>query len=290
MLQDRSKRVAAANGRIERLALVTGRELAGTVIALVVLLSLVFPDKQLFEELLTRSTSDALSIAYLENLLDSDPDNPDWRLLLAGEQVGITPYAQLHALLQPIWQRGSQEQQKRARHIQLKAIAMAYQSGQTILSAAEIDRLLQQQLRESSTSAELIQLADNALLLKRNTMALSIYQQLSTTYPADYRKWLAAAAERSLGSGNYRLAADLYLMARRGAPISQARNYFHRGIGALMADNRYREAMQDAQTHLGNLSKDAETLRFLIRTARAADNNPQAASYARMLIELESER
>ncbi len=290
MLQDRSKRIAATDGRIERLTLVTGRELAGTVIALLILLSLVFPNKQLFEELLTRSTSDALSIAYLENLLHSDPDNSDWRLLLAGEQVGKIPYAQLQALLQPIWKKGSQEQQKRARHIQLKAIAMAYQSGQTILSATEIDLLLQQQLSESSTSAELIQLADNALLLKRNTMALSIYQQLSTTYPDNHRKWLAAAAERSLGSGNYRLAADLYLMARRGAPLDQARNYFRQGIGALMADNRYKEAMLDAQAHLGNLAKDAETLRFLIRTARAADNNPQAARYARMLIELENER
>lgn len=290
MLQDRSKRIATTDGRIERLPLVTGKELVGTVIALLILLALVFPDKKLFEELLSRAPDDALSITYLENLLRSDQSNMDWRLLLAGAQAGHIPLTQLEALLQPIWQSGNAAQQQRARQIRLHGIAIAYQRGQNLLAQEDIDKLLQNTLTASTTVSELVQLADNAILLERNTMVLGIYRRMTQISPDNFRKYLVQAAQRSIGLGKYRLAADLYFLARLGASKDLARRYFRLGVGALMADNRFSEALQDAERYLGDLSRDAETLRFLIRTARAADSSSKAAHYARMLLDLENLR
>jgi polysaccharide biosynthesis protein PelB len=287
MLQDRSKRIAASDGRIARLILVTDRELAGVVVALLILLLLVFPNKQLFEELLSRSPDDALSIAYLENLLHSDPENMDWRLLLAGAQTEHIPFSQLETLLQPVWQQGSEAQQHRARQIRLQGIAIAYQRGTIVLPETEIDTLLQRELNDSNSLTELIRLADNTILLNRNKMTLGVYQRMAQAFPDTYRKYLLKAAERSIGIGKYRLAADLYFLARQNASLQQARRFFRLGISALMADNRYKEALQYAERHLGALKRDAETLRFLIRISRAADSSSRAAQYARMLLELE---
>jgi polysaccharide biosynthesis protein PelB len=288
MLQDRSKRIATTDGRIARLIMVTDRELAGAVVALLILLMLVFPNKQLFEELLSRSPNDALSIAYLENLLRSDQNNMDWRLLLAGAQAEHIPYSELELLLQPIWQLGNASQQQRARQIRLHGMGIAYQSGTVLFPETEIDKLLQQALAESNNATQLIRLADNVILFGRNEMALTIYQRLAQLAPQHYRKYLFKAAEQSLGLGRYRLAADLYFLARKRAPLPQARRYFRLAIGALMADNRYKEALRDADRYLGDLKRDPETLRFLIRTARAANSNKTAAQYARMLLVLET--
>lgn len=290
MLQDRSKRIAATDGRIERLPLVTGKELAGTIVALFILLALVFPDKKLFEELLSRAPDDTLSITYLENLLRSDQNNMDWRLLLAGAQAEHIPFTQLEALLQPVWQHGNKAQQHRARQIRLHGIAVAYQRGKSALVQEDIDKLLQGVLAASTNISELIQLADNAILLERNTVVLEIYLRMSQVTPGNFRKHLIQAAQRSIGLGRYRLAADLYFLARRGAPKDQARLYFRLAIGALMADNRFSEALQDAERYLDDLSRDAETLRFLIRTSRAANSSSRAAHYARMLLDLEKSR
>lgn len=286
MLQDRSKRIATADGRIARLILVTDRELAGAVIALMILLVLVFPNKKLFEELLSRSPDDALSIAYLENLLRSDQTNMDWRLLLAGAQIEHISFNELESLLQPIWLQGNEEQKLRARQIRLHGVGIAYQRGTTVLPENEIDKLLQQVLTDSKTITQLVRLANSAIFLDRREMVLNVYRQMAQISPKNYRKHLLAAADQSLGLGRYRLAADLYFLARQQAPLEQARRYFHLAIGALMADNRYTEALREAERHLGDLKRDAETLRFLIRTARAADSSATAANYARMLLDL----
>lgn len=286
MLQDRSKRIATTDGRITRLILVTGRELTGAVATLLILLVLVFPNKKLFEELLSRSPDDALSIAYLENLLSSDQSNMDWRLLLAGAQVEHISFNDLKSLLQPIWQQGNESQQQRARQILLHGVGNAYQHGIIVLQDTEIDQLLQQVMADSNNTTQLIELADSAILLNRREVVLSTYRQMAQYSPTNYHKHLLEAAKRSLGLGRYRLAADLYFLARQQAPLQEARRYFRLAIGALMADNRYSEALNDAEHYLGNLKTDAQTLRFLIRTARAANSSDRAANYARMLLNL----
>ncbi len=270
--------------------MVTDRELAGAVVVLLILLMLVFPNKQLFEELLNQTPNDALSIAYLENLLRSDKNNMDWRLLLAGAQVEHIPYSELELLLHPIWQQGNEAQRQRAQQIRLHSIGIAYQQGTVLLPETEIDKLLQQAFSKNNNISQLISLAENAILFGRNEMALSIYTRLIQLSPKNNRKYLISLAKRSLGLGRYRLAADLYFLARKQAPLPEARRYFHQAIGALMADNRYNEALRDADRYLGELKRDPETLRFLIRTARAANSNKTAARYARMLLDLGATR
>jgi polysaccharide biosynthesis protein PelB len=286
MLQDRSKRIATTDGRIARLILVTNRELLGAVVALIILLVLVFPNKKLFEELLSRSADNSLSIAYLENLLRSDQSNMDWRLLLAGAKVERISFSELDSLLQPIWLQGNKAQQQRARQIRLHGISIADQRGNQVLPKSEVDELLQQVMAESNNTTQLVRLANSAILLDRREIVLNVYRRMAQVSPKNYRKHLLEAAERSLGLGRYRLAADLYFLARQQAPLQKARRYFRLAIGALMANNHYSEALSDAERYLGDLKSDAETLRFLIRTARAADSSARAAHYARMLLDL----
>ncbi len=55
-----------------------------------------------------------------------------------------------------------------------------------------------------------------------------------------------------------------------------------------MSDSKYAMAMQAADEHLGNLADDPETLYFLVKAARAANDQPRASRYARRMLRLSS--
>lgn len=98
-------------------------------------------------------------------------------------------------------------------------------------------------------------------------------------------KTLEQYGKKWLGQGDYEVAAQYFLMARdQTADPDEARRLFQRGIGSLMAASRFKQAMQASDTHLGNLSGDAATLRYLVRTAQAAGEPVRAADYAHRLV------
>ncbi len=172
----------------------------------------------------------------------------------------------------------------------IHTLATTYRSDRSAFSPPDIDVLLNTLVAEKNPAADLSTMADSALLIGRTDLAREFYQRIAKEEPKKYRDWVEPAAMRSLGMGHYRLAADLYFLAREGAEIIDARRLYARGVGALMASSRFTEAMDEAKRHLGDLADDAETLRFLIRTARAANNNPLAAEYARHLLGADASR
>lgn len=284
MFPYRSKHAAFNSEPLPRLPLITGPELLVLAVALAALLSLVFPSRHLFDQLLEHSRPDELSIAYLENLLRTEPENLKLRLLLAEVQSERVHYDVIAELLAPVELRGSADQRRQAMQIHLRNLVADYLVGRRSLPPPEIDVLLHSLAAENRPAGDLALLADSALLLGRSDLAQQLYLRIVREEPADYRRWIEPAALHSLGLGNYRLSADLYFLARQGAGRAEARRLFARGVGALMASSRYAEAMDDAERYLGELADDAPTLRFLVRTARAADDTRRAANYARRLL------
>ena len=69
---------------------------------------LLYPRQDL-ERRLTAADDSALSLAYLENLLRSDPQNPRLRLLLAQHQVGLGDLSPARATLQPALDSSDEE-------------------------------------------------------------------------------------------------------------------------------------------------------------------------------------
>ena len=72
----------SAATRAERPQLAPTWQILTMVVIVCLALWLLYPRQDL-EKRLARSGETALSIAYLDNLLRSDPDNPQLRLLLA---------------------------------------------------------------------------------------------------------------------------------------------------------------------------------------------------------------
>lgn len=229
--------------------------------------SLSSPDLDVLLHSLAKGKSPADELAYIA----------DSALSLGRSDLALELYLR-------IARENPEEYRKKVTPATIHKLAASYNVGRSTFSPPDIDVLLQTLETAKNTPTDLSIMADSALLLGRTDQAWQIFQRIAREDPSHYRSRIEPAALRSLGLGHYRLAADLYFLAREGAERSEARRLFERGVGALMASSRFTEAMEEAKRHLGDLANDAETLRFLIRTARAANNNPLAAEYARRLI------
>lgn len=67
---------------------------------------------------------------------------------------------------------------------------------------------------------------------------------------------------------------------------ARAREYYMAGVRTLMAGNLYDQAILEADRNPGTLADDAQTLKFLARTAQAANRADAAQRYARRLLRM----
>lgn len=287
MLPDRSKRAAGINGEIPRLQLATPWQMLMIVLISGGLLAMIFPYQALVEKLYSQEHIDDLSLSYIENLYRTDPQNFDLAILLVRARSRQMPIDTAEKMLQPVIISGSREQKTEARLSLLKIYEAALKRAKTpqlTTSVANRARLLiKNTSREDSLSPYLARkFADLAFRLNLPTEGAYYLHLSGEGQPLPV---LEQRARIALGLGQFNLSSEYFMLARQLATQTpQARQLFHDGIAALMADQQFTQAMQMAETHIGNLARDPETLRYLARSALAAGSPSRAAYYAQRLI------
>ncbi len=294
MLPSRSKRfVSTEHGDLPRLRLAENWQLGLIALIMLGLFIVIFPRDALVKSLYGQKELDELTLFYIDNLHRTDPKNPDLSILLARAKQEKLDIATLEGLLTPVLDHGNESQRHEARQLLLhhyeQRLAQRESRNQPLVRPRLLDLLAQQQKSASLTSEEAGTLAVLAFRLGQQDQGLNLLQQAARNgglpqgqTPAGL---LSSLAQQSLGEGQHEQAARFFLLARsQTADLDEARQLFQAGIGALMASSRFPEAMQSAETALGDLANDAPTLRYLVRTALAAGDPPRAAAYARRLM------
>lgn len=286
MLPDRSKRYAGIDGEIPRLELASGWRLLLIALLILALLVMIFPRKVLVEKLYEQETLDDLTVSYIQNLYRADPHNADIAILLAKFQPEILGIKTLESLILPLADSGDPRQRTEARMILANAYKKALAAGP---DARERERLrsrltdLMQEAGRDEIPERLARIFSTiAFELKMPGLVLDFLQRIEAGNTA---KILEQHGQQALGQGEHGLAAEYFLLARNQTDdLDEARRLFKTGIGTLMAASRFRQAMESADQHLGNLENDPATLRYLARAALAAGDPAQAARYARKLV------
>ena len=260
--------------------------------ALLVLL-LLYPRLDL-ERRLSHTPDTALSVAYLDNLLRSDPNNPQLRLLLAQRQVLLGDSAKAMETLKPALESPSPEIQQNAQWV-IWEIAELEFSRIPKNDASRPSRLqaLKQQLQRMAglkwEAERISQLAASAFKYDFFALGHQLYKQFSQVIgdPQQAIQVYDKAASKALASGNYRNSSELYMLARHSAndPLL-ARRYFHIAIKTLQSGNQPGTALELAERELGDLANDQETLILITNLARAAGRPDRADYYARQLLRL----
>ena len=286
MLPDRSKRYAGVDGEIPRLELAANWQLLLVAMLVLALLTAIFPRNALVEQLYQQQTLDDLTLSYVQNLYRTNPKNADAALLLARTQLDVMDIATLESLVLALSASGDLRQRNEARAMLLRA----YQNRlREKMAAQETQRLttsligLLQAARQDELPERLARaFGDQAFALNLPQVGADFYKKLHIEQTAGA---LAGYGDKALADGHHAAAANYYFMARDHATsLDESRHWFQSGIRALMAASLFKQAMEEARLHLGDLADDPQSLRFLSRTALAAGDPVAAAAYARRLV------
>ncbi|MBK7050191.1 MAG: hypothetical protein KBF98_05195 [Rhodoferax sp.] len=286
MLPERSKRYAGIDGEIPRLILASNWQLALVALLVLALLFLIFPRQTLVQKLYEQESLDELTQSYIQNLYRADRKNADIGILLTRAQQDSLDIKTLEDRLLASVDADDTRQRTNSRIM----LARAYEKALTgnpgeperQRLTAQLTAILEKVSVEPISASMSRFFAGAAFDLRLPHLGLVFLAQVGDEEPI---KTLEQYGKKWLGQGDYEVAAQYFLMARdQTADPDEARRLFQRGIGSLMAASRFKQAMQASDTHLGNLSGDAATLRYLVRTAQAAGEPVRAADYAHRLV------
>ncbi len=255
---------------------------------------LLYPRQDL-ERRLADTTDSALSVAYLHNLLRSDPDNPQLRLLLAQRQIAQGDILDARTTLQPaldspdpvlhrdalwaLWQLSYTEWLQTPETDAVRRGAMR----------EELRQQLRALSREQWPAQRQVELARLAAQLDEPVLGIDINRRLAEAEP-DPRKaaqLYERAAKEALAQSDYESCAALYMLARKTTPDpQQAKAYYTAGVTALQSGNQPVAALELAERELGPLANDPQILFMLTNLARAAGRPAAADRFVRKLLQL----
>ena len=254
-------------------------------------MALLYPRTRLIDEIVHSNGQDPLSRNYLLNLLKSDPGNAQLQLKRALMQIDANQLQEAEQLILEL-----QSQNDPAIRIQLAQALLTLREQQTFIHPAGSlprQRALPALHQALAALGELPldartreALAEKAAAYGASDQAIRLYRSLAEgADPASRLKWLDKAAQTALSLGRYREAAALHFEVRHLHPaLTQQKTSFQAGVRALQSGNLPAEALDQAESQLGNLADEPDMLLFMVRLAQAANRNDRAEFYVRKLL------
>ena len=259
-----------------------------------IVLFLIYPRQDL-ERRIAGAPNSAISTAYLDNLLRSDPDNPHLRLLLARRQLQTGETGKARETLQPALDSSNPELHREALWVlwELSEIDLSRLPAKASTHRQQLRDELRRQLHvlvnEPWPTDRQMELASKAFQLDDRALGAELYQKLAKAIndPTKAAALFERAAGEALASGDYRGCAELFILARNSTPdAAKARRHFHAAVKALQSGNQMLAALELGEREIGVLADDPETLFMMTNLARAAGQPAVADRYVRRLLQL----
>ena len=266
------------------IALLTGMVAGG--------LWLLYP-RQALENRLAEAADTPLSVAYLTNLLRSDPENPQLRLLLARHEILHGEMDHARATLEPALQSADPDIHGDAlwalwelQHAQYLRIPEK-KTEQRATQLAAMRSLLQTLAAETWPANRQRRLAALSMQFGDEALRAATLKEEALQEPQNAAAYYERTAREALGRGEYQASADLFILARSASTDpAQAKAYFHEALRTLRSGNLPAAALELGEREVGILADDPDTLYLLIEIARAAGKPAAAERYARRLLHL----
>ncbi len=288
------RRSSYAAASLERPRLIAPHLLLGIGAMVVVLLALLYPYRELVEYSLNATRGDTLTVAYLRNLLRTDPGNPELRLALVRQSLARRDYVGARASLAPLLaELPTGAAGTEARWVEWTLFESEMQAARPGSARRfELEAELPERLRravsiEGLSDNNRMALVERALTYGQAVLALDMLSAFSRDGRRRDPRIYRLAATELLGHGEYEAAARLQLLARAAEPDAAVRRQlFLQAIRTLQSGNHLALALETAERELGELAEDTEVLYYLVTLARAANRPDIAARYARAMLKL----
>lgn len=245
-------------------------------------LALSYPHRKLVDQLQRDNLDQSLATHYLINVLKTDPNNEELRLILAEKQIKLHQFTEAEQTLDKL-------NRKEAALLRFQIAQNRFQEHDS--NAPQARAQLEQQLLELAKipwpPKELSQLAELAFDSNNPRLAEHLLQQLKASPNTLPASWFKEASVRALATGNYQLSAEMDFTAMNRATLEKnRRSYLLRGLRTLQSGNMPQAALAAAQLYGKSFEHDREFLIFAARLAQSANDLPAAARYARLLMQI----
>lgn len=297
MEQKRSRLVAPDATGLRARILSTSGLLAVSAMVLVLLVTL-YPRQELIERLRGEPRNDELSVSYLANLLTSEPDNDELRILLAERHFALKQADRAEQVLSPLQTRApaggtdTALRLSRLRYslLELRANAATPGSDSARLLRAQLLDALRERLALPWPTADLLLFARKATALEQLSLAQRFHAQISFDAQGAQAPWFEEAVRTAIWAQDYAGAATLHQRAMQVASTdTQRRWHLREGLRILQSGNLLDDALALARRHDTLVGGDAGLLDYLTRLALAANRPDQAQDYARRLLQMNSQ-
>lgn len=296
MEQKRSRLVASDATGLRARILSTGGLLVVAAMVLVVLVML-YPRQQLLDRLRAEPRNDELSVSYLANLLSSEPDNADLRMLLAERHFALKQADRAASVLQPLLDRPSGNEEVRLRVsrlayslLELRANAATPGSPQALALRAQLIAGLTERLTLSWATPDLLLFARKATALEQLPLAQRFHSLIRFDAEGDRAPWFEEAVRTAVWAQDYAGAATLHQRAMDRAPTAERkREHLREALRILQSGNLLGQALALAEARADVVGNDRALLDYLTRLALAANQPAVAEGYARRLLQMQAQ-
>jgi hypothetical protein len=291
MLPPRSKRYVGHDGRIPREKTLTLLELTVGSVVLLALLALMFPRDSLVERVLQANQQDALTHAYLANLLKIEPDNQQLLALAAQQQR----FVQQRAYATLSWQKLYEDHYAQLTsddRVQRNMLLGVWFDKVRFAPASEERSVRLRELLPLAQGLDWVEdqqkmLIELSFLASERELAQKMLSEWLGKKPADVLVWLDYLAKLLLGQGQYEPSANIRFIAMQQTDDrEQQKGLFLEGLKTLMAGGLYQQTMDAMDSYAGDLIGDEAVLRSLLRFSQAAGQQQRARRYAKLLLEM----
>ncbi len=259
-----------------------------------IILYYVIPQNSMLSYL-QHSKPNAVSLAYLRNLVARNPKEPTYKILLANQELSLGNVADAEKLVTPYYTLNPTNK------LQWDALWSQYLITRTKAYALNKNdptrNQLENQLKEIVNKLayspylnadELASVANDAVSLGSVRTGVTLYQRLATLNTDIPASYFADAAKVALFISDYRASANLYFAAQEHTnDITQKRNYFINGLKSLQSGNLNDQALSAAKQHIGILAHDPLTLDYLAKIAITAGKPDMALKFVEQMLQLQ---
>lgn len=293
MEQKRSRLVAPDATGLRARILSTGGLLVVAAMVLV-LLVMLYPRQQLLDRLRAEQRNDELSVSYLANLLTSEPDNDDLRILLAERHFSLGQIERAEAVLAPLMRKTIASEDTRLRLSRLTYSLLEQHtnaappgSGMSQALRAQEIKALEDRLSMNWSTPELLAFARKATALEQLSLAQRFHALIQFDSEGDRAPWFEEAVRTALWAQDYTGAALLHQRALQITPsLERKRMHLREALRILQSGNLLDAALAVAQQHSDIIGNDRALLDYLTRLSLAANRPAQAEGYARRLLQM----
>jgi len=293
MLLQRS-RLAALDAKRQRPRLLNPWLIGPTFGLIALTLAVIYPRGDLIRRVM-EAPQGLLTAAYLDNLLRTEPENPQLRLLLARNQMQAGEFDKVGVSLAPLNAASDAKLRREAAWLlwqsEFRRMEKQPENAKQRLHLREaLRQRLEQFAGENWPPAERAQIALHAFALGDKALGIRLFKELSQSIGPEQPEWIVEGARAALANGEYRAAAGFYLLAaERADDLASERDLFLGALRSLVSGDLTPEALLLAENYLQRhprLSGDREVLIELIKYARATQSRDLADKYARQLLRL----